>query len=144
MTGLLADRLCAAGYRLTAARSATIRVLESGDPHLSPAEVLERGRAFHPALSRATVYRTLELLTSLGLLRPLYGGEDGVRFACVADGHHHLICLKCGAAIHFDRCGLDDGMEHDLEQQFGFEVKSHMLELYGLCADCRRALPEEK
>lgn len=143
MVALLADRLRAAGYRMTAARSATIRALESADPHLSPVEVLERGRQFYPPLSRATVYRTLELFVSLGLLRPVYG-VDGVRFACVEGGHHHLICLRCGAAVHFDRCGLDGGMEQDLERQFGFVVKSHMLELYGLCADCRRVLSEEE
>ena len=135
MTTSLAQHLREAGYRLTAPRLAVLQVLEAERQHLSPNEVLQRGRLLHPRLSRATVYRTLELLTGLGALRPIYEGGSA-RVACVDGGHHHLICLGCGTAVHFDKCLLD-GLEQELAEQWGFQkISSHLLELYGLCPDC--------
>ena len=126
-----------AGYKITGPRRAVIQVLEIEGHHLSPAEVLERGRAIHPGLSRATVYRTLDLLTELGALRPIYLGDGGSRVARVAKGHHHLICLSCGTAIHFEECVAAE-LTQILSERFGFRVKSHLLELYGTCEDCQR------
>jgi Fur family ferric uptake transcriptional regulator len=133
-------RLQAAGYRLTAPRRAVIQVLESDNGHLSPAEVLRRGQRIHPKLSRATVYRTLEVLTSMGLMRPLFLGERGSQVTCVEGGHHHLLCLSCGRTIHFDDC-LVQQVEELIATRVGFDVKSHLLEFYGVCRDCREDPP---
>jgi Fur family ferric uptake transcriptional regulator len=137
MAESMSERLRGAGYRLTAPRLAVLQVVEAAGEHLGYAETLERGRAIYPALGRATVYRTLELLTELGVLRPLYLGEGGVRFAHVSEGHHHLVCLDCGVAIHFDECPAGE-LEQALEERLGFQIQSHMLEFYGLCKECRR------
>jgi len=131
----MAERLHQAGYRLTAPRQAVLQVVETEAGHLSPAEVLRRGRLIHPGLSRATVYRTLEILTTLGLLRSLYLGERGSQVACVAGGHHHLLCLECGRTIHFDDC-LVEQVEELIAARLGFQIQSHLLELYGICRDC--------
>jgi Fur family ferric uptake transcriptional regulator len=133
-------RLQAAGYRLTAPRRAVIQVLESDNGHLSPAEVLRRGQRIHPKLSRATVYRTLEVLTSMGLMRPLFLGERGSQVTCVEGGHHHLLCLSCGRTIHFDDC-LVQQVEELIATRVGFDIKSHLLEFYGVCRDCREDPP---
>jgi Fur family ferric uptake transcriptional regulator len=135
-------RLQAAGYRLTAPRRAVIQVLESDNGHLSPAEVLRRGQRIHPKLSRATVYRTLEVLTSMGLMRPLFLGERGSQVTCVEGGHHHLLCLSCGSTIHFDDC-LVQQMEELIAARLGFDIKSHLLEFYGICRDCREHASSE-
>ncbi len=132
----LARCLKEAHYKLTAPRRAVLEVLEATEQHLTPAELLERGRAIYPALSRATVYRTLEILTELGALRPIYSADGAPRIACVAQDHHHLICLECGKALHFEECPLGD-LEEQLAARFGFSIKSHMLELYGLCKECQ-------
>jgi Fur family ferric uptake transcriptional regulator len=136
MTSSLVDRLRDAGYRVTEPRRVVLRVLENAGQHLSPAEILQRGRAIYPDLGRATVYRTLDLLTELGILRPIYLGQGGSRIARVEGGHHHLVCLACGSAISFNECPVQD-MKQALAQRFGFQVKGHMLELYGLCKNCR-------
>jgi Fur family ferric uptake transcriptional regulator len=132
----MGQRLQAAGYRLTAPRRAVIEVLEGDNGHLSSAEVLRRGQLIRPKLSRATVYRTLEILTSLGLMRPLFLGERGSQVTCVEGGHHHLLCLSCGRTIHFDDC-LIQQVEEMVATRLGFDIKSHLLEFYGLCRDCR-------
>jgi len=136
-TSRLAESLRGAGYRLTAPRLAVLKVLNTEREHLSPAQVLERGRAIYPALSRATVYRTLELLTGLGVIRPIYLSNGGPCFTRAEGGHHHLICSDCGTVIEFDECVVGD-LSRTLSEQLGFEIRSHLLEFYGLCGDCGR------
>lgn len=132
----MADVLKQAGHRLTGPRLAVLEAIESGDGPLSPGEVLERGRQTYPELGRATVYRTLDLLTDLGMLRPVFLGDGGTRVVAVRDGYHHLLCLRCGAAVCFDECVVTD-LAATLSERLGFQVKSHLLELFGLCASCR-------
>ena len=134
-------RLREAGYKLTAPRRAVIAVLEDGEANLRVEEVLDRARALYPRLSRATVYRTLALLTKLGLLRPIYLGERRARLARVAEGHHHLVCLGCGHSFSFPECPAVE-VERLVAERFNFEIKSHLLEFYGLCHDCRREAAE--
>lgn len=130
-----AEQLQAAGHRLTAPRRAVLRVLEEAGTHLHPEEILTRARRIYPGLGRATVYRTLALLTGLGLLRPIrLGGSP--RLACIAEGHHHLVCLACGHSFSFEECPEGE-LAAELSRRFNFEIKSHLLEFYGLCADCR-------
>lgn len=136
MAPTLEEQLRDAGYRVTEPRRAVIQVLEGAGRHLSPAEILQQGRAIYPELSRATVYRTVDLLTELGILRPIYLGEGSLRVARVEGGHHHLICLTCGSAISFEECPIEN-MKQALARRFDFQIKSHMLELYGLCENCR-------
>ena len=134
----LATKLKRAGYKLTAPRQAVAQVLEHEGEHLSPSEVLALGRQIYPKLSRATVYRTLDLLTDLGLVRPIYLGDNRQRYVTGQGGHHHLVCVDCGAAFEFDGCQADR-LGVMLSEQFQFEIHSHLLEFYGLCQTCRGA-----
>ncbi len=129
------DQLRQAGYKVTPARTAVLQVIEQGHEHLNPADVLERARGLYPAIGRATVYRTLELLTELGLVRPIYGGENALSFIRAEGGHHHLVCSDCGTVIEFEDC-IADELAPQLEARFGFQVRSHLLEFYGLCQRC--------
>lgn len=130
-------RLRNAGYKITPPRQAVIEAVLSEGEHLSPNEILRRAQAIYPQTGRATVYRTLELLTSLGIVRPIYVGEHGPTYIRAEGGHHHLVCSCCGAVFEFDQC-VADGMERELEARFGFQIRSHLLEFYGLCAHCRQ------
>jgi Fur family ferric uptake transcriptional regulator len=134
--GKLTEHLRAAGYKITPPRLAVLAVIEQEGEHLNPHEILEQARAIHPALGRATVYRTLELLTQLGIVRPIYVGESGPTYIRADGNHHHLVCARCGRIVDFDQC-LADGMSQELGQRFGFEITSHLLEFYGVCAECR-------
>jgi Fur family ferric uptake transcriptional regulator len=138
LTGLTA-KLKRAGYKLTEPRLAVIQVLEQEDKHLSPEEVLALGQHIYPMLSRATVYRTLDLLTELGLIRPIYLGDTRQRYVTAQGGHHHLVCTDCGAAFEFEGCQANQ-LAAVLSERFGFEIHSHLLEFYGLCETCRQGL----
>jgi Fur family ferric uptake transcriptional regulator len=134
----LGHKLTDAGYRLTAPRSAIVQVLEQEHRHLSPNEVLTLGQQIYPLLSRATVYRTLDLLTGLGLVRPIFLGDASQRYVTAEGGHHHLVCTNCGATFEFESCGSEQ-LAATLSEQFGFEIHSHLLEFYGACENCRQS-----
>jgi Fur family ferric uptake transcriptional regulator len=131
----MANRIQTAGFKLTLPRQAVLEVLESSDGHLTPAEVLARAQAIYPSLGRATVYRTLELLTNLGVVRPIFLGERGVCLTLAEGGHHHLVCNDCGAVIEFDECTVGE-LEQELAQRLNFQIRGHLLEFYGLCDQC--------
>ena len=135
-TGDVIARLRAAGYKITPPRLAVLEVIEQKGEHLNPNEILEQAKAIHPALGRATVYRTLELLTQLGVVRPIYVGESGPTYIRADGNHHHLVCSRCGQVIDFDQC-VADQMTQELSSRFGFQITSHLLEFYGLCEKCK-------
>jgi len=137
MNNDLVGALAARGYRLTAARRIILETLAGSGGHLTADELTELVRQRSVAIGRMTVYRTLDLLCDLGLIRPVYQGTGAAHYILMQDGHHHhLICIGCGRVVEFDECALDETHER-IALRFGFEVKGHLLELYGLCADCR-------
>lgn len=136
MCDQLIERLREAGFKVTPPRLAVLEVIQREGEHLNPNEILEQAKAIHPDLGRATVYRTLELLTQLGIVRPIYVGENGPTYIRAEGGHHHLVCSQCGRVVDFDQCMADE-MAQGLTERFGFRITSHLLEFYGLCATCQ-------
>jgi Fur family ferric uptake transcriptional regulator len=128
-----------AGYKVTPPRLAVLQVVEQEGEHLNPSEILARARVIHPGVGRATVYRTLELLTQLNIIRPIYVGEHGPTYIRAEGGHHHLVCSTCGKVVDFEQC-VADQMVQELTERFGFQINSHLLEFYGLCASCHAKL----
>jgi Fur family ferric uptake transcriptional regulator len=115
------------GYKATRQRLAVLEALAAGR-HQSLEEI--RRRCTEVGL--VTIYRTLDLLSGLGLVRRLDLG-DGPRYELAEDHHHHLICESCGGISEFDECPLDARMLRKMD----FDVSSHSLEVYGQCAGCR-------
>lgn len=129
--------LTARGYRLTAARRAILAALVACGGHVSADELAERVHEEAPSVGRMTVYRTLDLLCQLNLIRPVYQGTGAAHYVLLHQGHHHhLVCGTCDKVIEFDDCVLGE-IEEVVGQRFNFEVQGHLLEFYGLCADCR-------
>ena len=141
MSGDLYGALEARGLRLTAARRAIIDTLVESDGHVTADELTALVRERATGIGRMTVYRTLDLLCDLGLLRPAYQGTGAAHYILLHDGHHHLVCSDCGRVIEFDDCGLDD-LSAGVARRHGFRVEGHLLELYGVCADCGEATVE--
>jgi Fur family ferric uptake transcriptional regulator len=115
------------GYKATPQRLAVLRALAE-EQHQSLEEI--RGRC--PEVGLVTVYRTLDVLSEIRVVRRLDLG-DGPRYELAEDHHHHLICESCGDISEFEECPLD-------LRRLGlvdFEVSSHSLEIYGRCAGCR-------
>jgi Fur family ferric uptake transcriptional regulator len=133
----MAQALRQAGYRLTQPRLAVLQVLQENSGFLSPAEIHERGRALYPSLGLVTVYRTLETLDELDLVRRVHGRGNchGYARANSARGHY-LVCHRCGQVVEFPCEGME-GVIEAVRQRSGFAIEEHLLELVGLCPACQ-------
>ena len=127
LTGAI-GKMRGGGYKATPQRIAVLRALAE-EQHQS----LEEIRARCPEVGLVTVYRTLDLLGELEIVRRLDLG-DGARYELAQDHHHHAICESCGDISEFEECPIDLGR---LPFGGGFEVRSHSVEIYGRCAACR-------
>lgn len=133
---LVIDILRRAGYKYTKPRRCVIQVLLESAKHLSTPEVVEKVDQIDPSVGRMTVYRTLDLFTRLGIVRPAFQGGSSARYVVMFGGHHHhIVCQGCGAVVHFDDCPLDD-LQHLLETKYGYHMNGHLLEFFGYCAAC--------
>jgi Fur family ferric uptake transcriptional regulator len=93
----------------------------------------QRGRK----TSRATIYRTLEILAQAGILRKLCFEGAAIQFEKAADTphHDHLICRKCGARFEFYHSEMEN-LQADLAKEYNFRITDYTLQVYGLCANC--------
>lgn len=130
------ERITANGYRLTAAREAIVNALVCCEGHITADELVQQVRTHAPSVGRMTVYRTLDLLCELGVVRPIYQGTGAAHYILMANGsHHHLICTRCHNVIEFEECQATD-LAQQMAERFNFHIVSHLLELHGLCENC--------
>jgi Fur family ferric uptake transcriptional regulator len=132
----LRDRLRARGLRWTPQRRTLIEVLQSTEGHLTGAEIVDRCRAVDPETTPSTVYRTLDVLEELGLVRHGHGADGREEFHVrpVTD-HGHLHCASCGKVweIGADEAGT---LVSSLRASRGFDVDLSHLTIVGRCAAC--------
>ncbi len=132
----LAQILHHAGYKYTKPRRAVAQVILDERRHLTAPEIVEAVASNDPSVGRMSVYRTLDLFTRLGLIRPIFQGSMNARYAIMVGGHHHhLVCEACGTVIHFDDCPLEE-LKSALESRYGFVIDGHLLEFFGRCKNC--------
>ena len=134
----LKQKLSAAGHRLTRPRRAVLRVVAEATQALTPAQVHERARAHYPQVGLVTVYRTLELLVRLGLVRRIHteGGCHGYAPVTLGEAGHHLVCTSCHQAVEFPCTGMEETLA-EVERLTRFSIQGHWLELFGLCPACQ-------
>lgn len=125
------------GYRLTAARQVILQTLAYSGGHVTADELAALVHEKAPGVGRMTVYRTLDLLSGLGLIRPVYQGTGAAHYILMDGGHHHhLVCSVCHQVIEFDDCVLGE-IERLICDRYQFQMQSHLLELYGRCPNCQ-------
>lgn len=109
---------------------------------LSAKELAFRMKLLNPvsAPGLTTVYRSLELLTRMGLTQEVRLDSEEKRYEVVHPGehHHHLVCKICGQNTKLPQCLLGSALENQIEEEFGFTVSSHVLEIFGSCKRCTR------
>jgi Fe2+ or Zn2+ uptake regulation protein len=139
MTGAaLGKSLQQQGLKLTRSRRSILQVLADAPDHLKVAEVHRRAQAIDPGIGLASVYRTMELLERLGLVRHVHMNHRHRHYAPAADGHgHHLVCNGCGRVVEFSDCQVEQ-LARTLARRTRFTIEGHSIELYGRCPDCRR------
>lgn len=139
------------GFRRTAPRQAVLEIMSEADDYLGADEVYRRVFDRLEGIGIATVYRTLQLLTELGVLGRVVGDDGKARYRLADEraAPHRvvLVCRRCGRRIAVPARGGDDGGDSrvgqaidaltraiESEHDFGVEQSAH--QLVGLCADC--------
>jgi Fur family transcriptional regulator, ferric uptake regulator len=133
------DLLGAKGIRATRQRRLVLEALAEEPNDATAQRLFEALRARGERIGLATVYRTLGLLSSRGVVDALmhHPGEVCYRL-CGDDHHHHLTCSECHQVVELGDCELEPWLDR-LAGAHGFAVTGHAVEVTGICADCRRA-----
>ena len=127
------------GLPITQQREAVAQAVFSSSGHLSVEEIEQRLRQGDERISKATIYRTLDLLVKSKLVEEHDFGEGFKRYEHRLSRqpvHEHLICIECGTVIEFRSEELER-IEERVLREHGFEPTRHRLEIYGLCEVCR-------
>ena len=130
------QRLRGSGYRLTPQRELILAAVERLG-HATPDEVLAEVREHSEAVNVSTVYRTLEVLEELGLVRHAHLSDRAPTYHSVSDHEHfHLVCRNCQAVISVDPDVLSPLLQR-LDTDHGFTADVGHLTVFGTCASCR-------
>ena len=135
----LLEDLQVRGYRLTPQREMIVEAIAHAGRHVTAEEVYEQVHVRSSALNIATVYRTLDLLTELGLINRGDLGGGKVLYSPLSHGPHcHLVCRSCGQVTE-----ADASLVADLDDRFrgacDFAPDLGHFVVYGLCLGCRGA-----
>ncbi len=128
------------GHKLTPSRESVLALLVNRHGRVfTAAELLGELAVKCPDIGRATLFRTLDLLISLGALERvrLPGDREGY-VLCGPPHHHHVVCTSCGAIGEVAGDRLDEVLAAAVRDS-GFTLQSHNVELSGTCAPCRNS-----
>jgi Fur family ferric uptake transcriptional regulator len=134
------------GIRNTQARRAILEVMGQNPGHLSTEEVYRKVNERYPHIGLTTVYRTLNILSRIGVVGRFNFGEGKARYELI-DGpngpphHHHLVCSRCGSIHDYtdfveEELELMHKTERALSDRYDFRINKHILHFYGLCGEC--------
>lgn len=133
------------GMRMTPQRQLVLDAVRSLG-HATPERICEHVQRTSPAVNITTVYRTLDLLEQLGLVRHTHLGHGAPSYSTERHEHVHLVCHDCGSVREVPTATLD-GLGAELRAQHGFALDPTHLALSGVCGRCRtrvqRTLEEE-
>ena len=132
------EYLCSKGLKLTKERFAVLDEILNVRGHFEPEELYVRIRNAGSKASRASVYRTLNLLVESGIVQKVLRGDRSTIYEHTsASGHHdHLICHACGKIIEF-YSGKIEALQDEICKSNNFSGVSHTLEIKGYCGQCK-------
>ncbi|MBN2442911.1 MAG: transcriptional repressor [Spirochaetales bacterium] len=142
------NRLQDQGYRLTISREVIIDTLGKNTGHLSAEDIYMTIHGEHPSIGLTTIYRTLEILTRMGITIKFDFGDGRTRYELSEEygnkkHHHHLICTECAKIIDYtdfvdEELELLHKTENELSLKYKFKITKHLIRFYGLCDNCQK------
>ena len=131
------------GQRITYQREMILKIfMESEGAHFGAEEIYRILLERRSRISKATVYRTLTLLSDLGILNKIEFGDGIVRYELTSfngKNHNHLICKICGKIVEFSSDKFDELMK-DISDETGYKIENYQIKLYGICPDCLKKM----
>ncbi len=119
-----------AGLKMTGQRRVILEVLESADDHPSVETLYMRSKEKDNSISIATVYRTLNLLDQMNLVKKHDFNENHARFEANLENHYHFIDVHTGEVVEFKDEKLNARLR-EIADSLGFELVDRRVELYG-------------
>lgn len=140
----LVQTLRGSGHRLTPQREMVLGVIADSETHLTAEQVLARVRKQYPHLNKSAVYRSLDLLTEIGLVTVTDLGGGRVEYELFRQPlHHHLVCNKCKHVTLMDNALLVP-LGRKIQAEYGFQPNLHHFAIFGTCSKCQTRAPKHK
>lgn len=128
------------GLRLTSQRMAIIDTVFNTQEHFTAEQLIEWARERDQSVSRATVYRTLPLLTESGLVREMDFGKDYKYYDpnyAEHPNHNHIICQDCDRIVEFESEKLEQ-LEDEITHKMGFSLKTQRIQINANCEELKK------
>lgn len=127
------------GLKATRQREEILNIFLSSPAHRNLSEIHTQVSKVNPKIGFATIYRTMKLLTRLGVAvqRKFADGETRYEPSFEGSHHDHLICVDCGKIIEFEDNTLET-IQQSIASQHRFKIFYHRMELYGQCFACQQ------
>lgn len=126
------------GIKVTPQRLAIYHMLRSTKSHPSADAIYQGLSKQFPTMSFATVYKTLDLLSQIGLVQKINVGEDSFRYDASTESHPHIICLKCKKVEDVEN-NFTEELREVVANTTHYDVVSQQLYFYGYCPDCKKS-----
>lgn len=134
-----AEYLRRENLKMTRERRLILKEILRSGTHLEAEDLLMNFRGRGERVSRATIYRTFDLLIKAGLIAKSDFGQSHFHYEWrFGRGHHdHLICNSCGSVIEFGDPELEE-LQKRICTKHNFNMISHSLQIFGICSRCAR------
>lgn len=126
------------GHRVTQERIALFRAVYERHGHLDADALLHSMQEQGSKISRATLYRNLDLLAEWGFVRRTRLGGNRLLYEHVHAGqrHDHLVCTRCGRIAEFVSPAIT-ALQREICRAHRFDPEDHTLQIHSVCQDCR-------
>lgn len=124
------------GIRITPQRQLILKAVAEAGEHATFERIYARVHAQSSAISRATVYRTIDLFSRHSIIHENIINRQKVYELASKEHHHHIICRRCWSNQKITHQALQDFIDH-LDEEYDFLIQPKHLFLIGLCAHCR-------
>jgi Fur family transcriptional regulator, ferric uptake regulator len=125
------------GFKITKTRVSLLKLFGKNFPPFSQKEIRNKLIKSGLVLNKTTIYRELAFLANEGFVSESDFGDGKKRYESSFKGHHHhLICKECGDIGEVVVKGDLKSIENEIGKRKKFEIKSHILEFFGICGKC--------
>ncbi len=135
----LTGRLRREARKITGPRAAILEILRHHPHPLTNKEIF--AALPKDGCDLATIYRAMQMLEQLGMVKRFDFGDGAARFELVSEGddghHHHLVCTRCAGVVEIDEC-FPAEIERRIATANGFTGVTHRLEFFGVCPACQK------
>ena len=126
------------GLKYTPQRTAVLEEIIKDKGHRESEEIYLALKKSGQHVSRATIYRTMDILVNNGFARKMNLGDGRARYESKVNSphHDHLVCMDCGLIVEFMDQKIED-LQDKIAIQYNFQLKQHIHQLFGLCKKCQ-------